>query len=357
RCGAPFGAPPAPITGGESLSGEAFGQTRDGEAVRRIRIAAGGLSAHILTYGAIVQDLRLAGHHAPLVLGFGDIEHYLDHSLYFGAIVGRFANRIAGGKFIIDGERYQADPNDYGNTLHGGSAGLDRRLWQVRDRGDDFVTLGIGDLSGEMGFPGTLDIACTYRIRPPATLAVELTAQTDRATLCNLAHHSYFNLDDGGRSDVLSHRIWLAAQAYLPTDAAKLPTGAVLPVQDTEFDFVLPRTIRHERTGFAGYDHNFCLSAAREKLRQVAWVQGARAGVEMELWTTEPGLQLFAGQFPDRAVPGLDGIAYRSHAGFCLEPQLWPDAPNRPYFPQALLRPGERYRQVSEYRFRAPNDI
>ncbi|MEO3385640.1 aldose epimerase family protein [Mesorhizobium sp. CAU 1741] len=339
------------------MTGDTFGHTRDGDPVHEMRIAGGRLSARILTYGAVVRDLRLAGHDSPLVLGFETLDHYLDHSLFFGAIVGRYANRITGGKFIIDGERYQADTNDNGNTLHGGSVGLHRRLWSLKEHGEDFVTLGISDLSGDMGFPGTLDISCTYRITPASALAVELTAQTDRATLCNLAHHSYFNLDDGGRGDILSHRMRIAAQAYLPVNERALPTGAVMPVEGTAFDFVLPRTIRHERDGFTDYDYNFCLASARQPMRQVAWVQGGRSGVEMEVWTTEPGLQLYAGQFPARTVPGLDGITYRSHAGLCLEPQIWPDAPNRPYFPQALLRPGEQYRQVSEYRFRAPEDI
>ena len=339
------------------VDGESFGATPDGQPVERVSIAAGGLSAGILTWGAVVQDLRLAGHAPPLVLGFERFDHYLDHSAYFGAIVGRFANRIAGGRFTIDGERFEADANDGGNTLHGGSAGLDRRLWRLRDRGTDFVTLAIADQSGAMGFPGTLDISCTYRIVPPATLSIELEARCDRPTLCNLAPHAYFNLDDGGRSDVLDHRLSVAAHAYLPVDDALLPTGAVLPVEGTAFDFVLPRTLRHGPGEPHRYDHNFCLAAARRDLSFAAWVQGASSGVAMEVWTTEPGLQLFSGHFADRQVPGLDAISYRSFAGLCLEPQNWPDSPNRPYFPQAVLRPGETCRQVSEYRFRPPDDV
>ncbi len=335
---------------------ETFGTTREGETVHRVGIAGGALSARILTYGAAVQDLRLAGHGAPLVLGFERIEDYLDHSGYFGAIVGRYANRIAGGKFVLDGERFETDANDRGNTLHGGADGLDSRVWRIADRGEDFVTLTIGDPSGATGFPGSLDIACTYRIRPPGTLSVELTATCDRATLCSLAHHSYFNLDDGGHGTILDHTLRISAQAYTPVDAAGIPTGAVLPVQGTRFDFVLPRAIASD--GDDGvYDHNFCLAAERGALRQAAWVRGGRSGVEMEVWTTEPGLQFFSGGGEQRTMPGLDGIAYPSHAGFCLEPQVWPDSPNRPYFPQAVLRPGETYRQVSEFRFRPPSEI
>ena len=335
---------------------EAFGTTREGEVVQRVEIAGGDLSARILTYGAVVQDLRLAGHGAPLVLGFDRLEDYLDHSVYFGAIVGRYANRIAGGKFLLDGERFETDPNDRGNTLHGGGQGIDKRVWRIVERGADFVTLTIGDPSGAMGFPGSLDISCTYRIRPPGTLAVELTAACDRATLCNLAHHSYFNLDDGGRGTVLDHLLRIAAQAYTPIDDACIPTGEVLPVEGTRFDFVLPRPIAEEGDDGA-YDHNFCLAAERGPMRQVAWARGERAGVEMEVWTTEPGLQFFSGGIADRTVPGLEGISYRAYSGFCLEPQVWPDSPNRPYFPQAVLRPGEEYRQNSEYRFRLPSEV
>lgn len=336
---------------------EHFGTTRDGQTVERVSIAAGGLTAHVLTWGAIVQDLRLDSHPAPLVLGFDRIEHYLDHSIYFGAIVGRFANRIADGRFTLDGERYQTDRNDNGHTLHGGSFGIDKRPWTLRDHGPDFVTLVIADRSGTMGFPGTLEIVCTYRIVSPATLSIELSARCDRPTLCNLAHHAYFNLNDGGRTGILDHRMSIAAQAYLPVDETLIPTGAVCPVEGTDFDFVLPRSVRAKPGEETCYDHNFCLAAARRDLSPAAWVQGSASGIAMEVWTTEPGLQLFSGQFPDRPVSGLDGIAYRRFAGMCLEPQIWPDAPNRPYFPQATLRPGETYRQSTEYRFRVADDL
>lgn len=338
-------------------TGEPFGETPQGAPVHRLSLEGGGLSATVLTYGAVVQDLRLMGHPSPLVLGFERLENYLAHSLYFGAIVGRYANRIAQGRFTLDGERYQSDRNDNGHTLHGGSAGIDKRVWRVTAHGADNVTLAIDDPSGAMGFPGSLAISCTYMLKPPGVLAIELSATCDHPTLCNLAHHSYFNLDNGGQGTILDHRMKLAAQAYNPVDAECIPTGEVLPVEGTRFDFVLSRTIRGASDEDSRFDHNFCISASREPMRQVAWVQGARSGVEMEVWTTEPGLQFFTGQFPDREVPGLEGIRYRSFGGFCLEPQIWPDSPNRPYFPQAVLRPGEVYRQTTEYRFRLPDDV
>jgi aldose 1-epimerase len=333
-----------------------FGTLPDGSTVHRLAISGGGLTANILTWGAIVQELRLSGHPAPLTLGFERLDDYVDHSLYFGAIVGRYANRIAGGRFSIDGEKFEAEGNDRGNSLHGGSKGLDRRNWSIAEHGSDFVTLTAQEPSGWMGFPGTLDVACTYSLRAGGVLSVELSASCDRPTLCNLAHHSYFNLDDGGRGSILDHRMSLPASAYTPVDDNLLPTGAVLPVEGTDFDFVLPRTIRARTGEDTAYDHNWCLAAARGPVRQVCWVQGASSGVEMEVWSTEPGLQFFTGQFPDRAVPGLEGVTYRRFAGFCLEPQVWPDSPNHPHFPQAVLRPGEQYRQSTEYRFRLPQE-
>jgi aldose 1-epimerase len=336
------------------MSGDIFGTTEQGEKVRRHRISGGGLQASIMEWGAVVQDLRLDGHDAPLVLGFETFHDYPAASPYFGAIAGRYANRIRDGRFMIEGQRYQADRNFLGrHLLHGGADGIGKRVWQTAAAGSDFVTLTLVDPGGMMGFPGSLTITCTYRLKLPGTLSVELSATTDEATLCNLAHHSYFNLDDGGSGDVLDHRLMIAASAYLPVDDELIPTGVVQPVEDTAFDFLLARPIRLERDGRQiGYDHNFCLSAARGPLRQAAWAQGARSGVEMEVWTTEPGIQFYAGEKVARESAGLQGRRYDAYAGFCLEPQTWPDSPNRPYFPQAVLWPGDRYRQLTEYRFR-----
>jgi aldose 1-epimerase len=332
---------------------EDFGTDPEGAAVGRISISGGGLRASMLNWGAVVQELWLDGHDRPLTLGFERLEDYLQHTVFYGAMVGRYANRIAHGRFIIDGERFETDRNDRGHTLHGGSRGIDRRVWDIAEHGADFVTLTLRDPDGAMGFPGNLDISCTYRLRPPGTLAIELSATTDRPTLCNLAHHSWFNLDDGGAGDILGHRMIIPAAAYLSTDGECIPTGEVLPVEGTQFDFRRARTIRApEGVPSIDYDHNFCLAASRRPLSQMAWVQGARSGVEMEVWSTEPGLQFFSGNTTPRDVPGLRGIRYGRYAGICLEPQVWPDSPNRPYFPQAVLRPGEEYRQSTEYRFR-----
>jgi aldose 1-epimerase len=336
------------------MEGERFGKTPAGERVQRFTIAGGGLTAKIINWGAAVQDLRLAGHDAPLVLGFEHFDHYPQFSPYFGAMVGRYANRIAGGRFAIAGAQYQTDANFLGkHTLHGGSEGFGKRVWDVSLHGDDFVTLTLHSSDGEMGFPGAIDVTCTYRMKIPGTLSVELTATTDEPTLCNLANHSYFNLDNGGSGDILGHRLMLNAAAYLPVDDELIPTGVVQPVEGTPFDFRLARPIRNEENGGQTlYDHNFCLASARGPLKLAAWAQGAASGVELEMWTTEPGVQFYAGGKVAREQEGLGGRRYNDYAGFCLEAQVWPDSPNRPYFPQAVLWPGEIYRQTTEYRFR-----
>lgn len=334
--------------------GPAFGTTTDGRPVERFAISGGALSASVMNWGAVVTDLHLDGHDAPLVLGFERFEDYLSHPMYLGAIVGRYANRIAGGRFSVDGERFQGDTNFLGrHLLHGGRDGFSERLWTISELGGDFVTLSLHDPAGAMGFPGALDVTCIYRIKPPATLSIELVASCDEPTLCNLAHHSYFNLDDGGAGTILDHRLTMPAGAYLPVDAELIPTGEVQPVEGTPFDFRLARPVR---LGVAAqqvaYDHNFCLTAGRKDIGRAAWLQGGRSGVEMEVWTTEPGLQLYTGQYISTTAPGLGGRRYGAYSGLCLEPQVWPDSPNRAYFPQALLVPGDVYRQTTEYRFR-----
>ncbi|MGC4024081.1 MAG: aldose epimerase family protein [Mesorhizobium sp.] len=336
------------------IQGERFGTTPDGETVQRFAISGGGLTAQIMTWGAVVQNLRLEGHDAPLVLGFDKFDDYPEHSPYFGAVPGRYANRIGNARFTIDGQLFKTDPNFLGkHTLHGGSKGYGKRNWSVALHGPDFVTLTLHSADGEMGFPGALEASCTYRLKNPGTLSIELNATANEATLCNLTNHSYFNLDDGGASDTLDHHLQINAAAYLPVDDELIPTGVVQPVTGTPFDFSKPRPIRHMKAGeqFV-YDHNFCLASTHGKLRRAAWARGAKSGVEMEMWTTEPGVQFYGGHKVAREQPGLGGRQYGPHAGFCLEAQVWPDAPNRPYFPTAMLRPGETYHHVTEYRFR-----
>ncbi len=327
---------------------ETFGETAGSAPVERVRISGQGLTAWILTWGAVVQDLRLDGVSHPLVLGFQHFPPYLGSTAYFGAIVGRLANRIAGGRASIAGVTQRLDRNDGGrHTLHGGREGSGRRLWRLEDAGEDAVTLRCALPDGHMGFPGNLDAVATYRIAPGPALALDLSAETDAETVCGFAHHSYFNLDGAGT--ILDHRLRIDADAVLQVDAELIPTGEVLKVEDTAFDF---RNAR--RIGAAGiaYDHNFCLSEARRPLRAVAALSGPRSGLTLKLATTEPGLQVYTGAaLSTGATPGLTGTPYGPYAGVALEPQVWPDAPNRRWSAMARLRPGEVYKQTSVFRF------
>lgn len=332
--------------------GETFGETPGGETVHRISIAGGGLTARVLTWGAAVQDLRLEGHAPPLVLGFDRFDDYPKYSPHFGAVPGRCANRIGNARFVLDGKTYEVDRNFLGkHQLHGGSKGFSKRVWRFVEAGADFVTLELVSEDGDMGYPGRLVARCTYRLEDGALVA-DMTAETDAPTLCNLAQHSYFNLDDGGASRILDHTLEIAADRYVPVDDDLIPTGEVRAVAGTSFDFRAMRPVRFgENGGQAIYDHNFCLSDERVAPRTVVRAKGARSGVSLEMRTTETGVQFYAGHKVEPPVPGLDGIGYAPWSGFCLEAQVWPDAINHPNFPSAVLRPGERYRQLTEYCF------
>jgi aldose 1-epimerase len=329
---------------------KAIATAADGSPVEQVRIEGGGLSATLLTWGALVQDLRLAGHAPPLVLGFAEFEPYLAHSPYFGVTAGRYANRIRDARFAIDGQEYQADRNFLGkHLLHGGAQGTAKRNWRLASAAGDSATFALTDRDGEMGFPGTCELQVTYACRAPGILAIEMTATTDRPTLVNLAHHSYFNLD--GTPDTRDHELQISADAYLPVDDELIPTGEERPVAGTDFDFRKLRPIRRETGGEqVVYDHNFCLSRQRVAPRQVAVAQSRRSGVAMTVTTGEPGLQFYAGHKLATPVAGLTGTPYGAFGGFCLEAQVWPDSPHK-HFPQAILRPGETYRQVTAYAF------
>ncbi len=334
---------------------EEFGKTGSGETVYKVTIAGGGLTANVISWGAVIQDLRLDGHEEPLVLGFENFSDYPAHSPYFGAIAGRYANRIAHGRFAIDGTAYQADTNFLGkHLLHGGANGIGKRVWTIAGISENSVMLTLRDPDGAMGFPGNLDISCTYTLANDGSLNVQLGGVTDAPTLCNLAHHSYFNLDDGGAGNILDHEVSIAAGSYLPVDSDLIPTGEIKPVAGTDYDFRQMRRIGLVRNSeIVTYDNNFCLEGSRGELRAVARVAGASSGITMVVATTEPGLQFYSGAKVAREVPGLGGRLYEAFAGLAMEPQVWPDAPNHSGFPSAMLRPGETYRQVTEYRFAA----
>ena len=325
------------------MTPDAFGTTPDGRPVAAVTLRGPHLTARVLTLGATVQDLRLDGVAHPLVLGFPAAEDYFGPGLYAGALVGRFANRLGGGRFAIDGREYRAGCNEAGrNLLHGGADGIHHGIWTIAGLAGDRVALVLELPDGHMGFPGALRIRAEISVCGDA-LAFDLRAEADAPTLCSLAHHGYFALDDSG--DARGHLLQAAADHYLPVDAGLIPTGEIAAVEGTRFDFRRPRDLRG-----GDYDHNLCLARARGPLRPVAALTG-RSGLRMEIETTEPGLQLYDGRHFDGAA-GLDGRRYGPHAGVALETQLWPDAPNHPGFPDAVLRPGQVWRAVTRYRFR-----
>jgi aldose 1-epimerase len=305
----------------------------------------------LLSWGCVIQDLRLSGHQPPLVLGFSEFRHYPAHSRFFGATVGRYANRIAHGRFSIDGVTYQCDLNFLGrHTLHGGSNSLGRRNWRFSELTADKVVLEISDHEGEMGFPGTANIRAVFSLPGEGRLHIRYEATTDAPTLLNLAHHSYFNLAGGG--DILDHELEIAADSYLPVDDEAIPLGKPVSVANTAFDFRKMRPIKRiESGGLVQYDHNFCLADRRRNLTPVARLRCPSSCIEMAVSTTEPGVQLYDAATLAVPVPGLTGGLYGSYAGLCMEPQVWPDSPNHADYPQAILRPGEIYEQETEYRF------
>lgn len=290
-----------------------------------ITLRGGGLCARVLPLGATVQDLRMDGVAHSLVLGHEDPEEYRRKGRYTGAIIGRFANRIGQGRFRLDGRDYQTDRNWRGHTLHGGADGADAHIWQTDAMRADAVTLSLALPDGHMGFPGR--IAMTVQISlADGALQIGLTAQSDAPTPCSLTHHGYFNLD--GTADARSHRLQIDAEHYLPVDGDLIPTGQVAPVAGTVHDF---RTMRPVGSG---HDVNLCPPG--KGLRDVARLSSG--GLMMTVATTAPGLQLYDG-------------AHLDYAGLALEAQEWPDAPNNPHFPDAILRPGQVWRQETHYRF------
>ncbi|MCA1368932.1 galactose mutarotase [Bradyrhizobium sp. BRP14] len=334
-----------------STDTEIFGHLPSGEPVHRVTLRGGGLTAKVITWGSVIQDLRLEGHAAPLVLGFEDFESYPAYSSYFGATPGRNANRIGGGRFMLDGKAYQLELNENGAThLHGGSDNIAKRNWTIVGRTDDSISLRITDPDGRAGYPGNCTVTCSYALKPGGILNVVYESVTDAPTLANVCQHSYFNLD--GDPDAFGHDIMIAADYYLPTDERLIPTGEIRPVEGTAFDLTEMTPMRRQLEGDKiAYDHNFCLSPDRVPKRSVALVRSINSGVSLEVLTTEPGVQLYTGSKLNVPIAGLEGRRYGPFAGFCLETQIWPDALNHEGFPKAVLRPGETLRQETDYVF------
>jgi aldose 1-epimerase len=329
-----------------------FGKLTDGSEILEVVISSGDLTVTVITLGAIIRDVRLAGVDHPLVLGFDRLEDYVNHSPYFGAVAGRSANRIGGGRFQIDGRQFQVSQNENGRThLHGGFNGFSTRNWRLVSRNASSVTLAITSLAGEEGYPGKVEATVRYAVEAPGTIRMDAAATTDAPTLVNLAQHSYFNLDDS--SDILDHHVQIFADSYTPTDNDSVPTGEIVTVAGSDFDFRASKPIRQLRNGVrVVFDKNWVVTRQRSAAaRPHARLTSPKNGVSLDIASTEPGVQFYDGVFMNVPVPGLGGRRYKVNGGCCFEPQVFPDAPNHPGFPSSILRPGETYRQVSTFAF------
>ncbi len=329
--------------------GHLFGNLADGTPIHEVGIRRGDLSASVITYGAVIRDLVFQ--RRPLVLGFETLDNYIKYSPHFGAIAGRYANRIAAGHVELDGAAYQLSLNEGGKThLHGGFHGFGRKPWRITDLSEHAVQLRLVSPDGEEGYPGEVEVTCQYSIDDDNCLRITLEGRTDRPTILNLAGHSYFNLDD--TADTLSHLLEIPASHYTPVNAQLIPTGEIASVENSSLDFRVTRPVRDEgqTTAFA-YDHNFVIAREQAKTPHLAArLTGPATRTCLEVRSTEPGLQFYDGSKLNVPVAGLGGRRYGPHAGLCLEPQLFPDTPNHANFGSAILRPGETYRQITEYR-------
>ena len=327
-------------------------------------VNANGLELRAVTYGGIIVSFSVPdrdGRMADVVLGYDSLERYLSDSFYFGAIIGRFANRIAGARFTVDGEPYQLAHNDGPNHLHGGHTGFSRVVWRAapfRTGHTAGVALSYTSPDGEEGYPGNLDTRVGYTLTDRNELVVDFLASTDRATPVNLTQHTCFNLTGDGAADVLGHRLWINADLMTPVDENLVPTGEIAPVAGGPFDF---RTLTAIGARIAnadeqlrrgrGYDHNFVLTRGDPGLVHAAQVVEPTSGRTLDVYTTEPGLQFYSGNFIDGRVTGKAGRVYGPRGGLCLETQHFPDSPNQPDFPSTLLRPGARYRSRTVFAF------
>lgn len=341
----------------------------EGSDVLEARLTApNGACAAVMSYGASLRDLAVPARGGPrqVALGFPAFDSYPEHGSHFGATAGRYANRIAEGRFVLDGTNHQLPLNQTNrHSLHGGGKGFGKRNWTLVQAGGDQAVFALVSPDGDAGFPGTLGVFCTYRLGTSAAgqtvFGTELTATTDAPTVVNLCHHTYWNLD--GAADILDHDLMLRANLITPVDVDLIPDGTLAPVAGTPFDFRTPRPIHRlnaDGTRF-WYDHNFMLRRDRREPSTAAGLEIAHAAtlasrtsrLAMEVWTTEPAMQVYDGQGIKPPVPGHHGGLYGPCAGIALEPQHVPDSPNLPHFPTTVLRPGEVYRQVTEYRFSA----
>ena len=343
-----------------------FGQTLSGEAVELYTLKnSANVRVRIMTYGGTVVSLQVPdrdGILGDIVLGYDTLDGYLKNSPYFGSLIGRYGNRIGKGRFSLDGKQYQLPKNNGENTLHGGIKGFDKVVWKATEvRSNDGVGLSLTYLSkdGEEGFPGNLSVKVVYTLTNNNELRIDYSGATDKTTVVNLTHHSYFNL--AGEGNILQHELMMNAEQFTPVDAGLIPTGELRNVKGTPMDFTKPTAIgaridqQDEQLILGkGYDHNWVLKTNNTgNLSLAARVYEPRSGRVMEVSTTEPGLQFYSGNFLDGTITGKGGQVYKQRSGFCLETQHFPDSPNQPRFPSTVLKPGQQYTSSTIYKFSA----
>jgi len=342
-----------------NLKKELYGKV-DGKEVFQFTLSnENGMTLKLINYGGIVTHLLVPdknGKTEDIVLGYDSLLQYLDDTPYFGALVGRYGNRIAKGKFTLDGTNYQLPINNGENHLHGGVKGFDKVVWDA----EDFVfaeragvILSYLSKDDEEGYPGNLDVKVTYSLTNENELKINYEATTDKATIVNMTHHGYFNLKGQGNGDVLDHQLLLMADHYVPVDQNLIPTGELKKVKNSVMDFTTPHSIGSRIAEVeGGYDHTWVLNDFDgKKIRLVAKVKEPKSGRVMEVYTDQPGIQFYTGNFLDGSLTGKQGKVYNKHSGFCLETQHYPDSPNQPDFPSVVLRPGEKYETGTVYRF------
>ena len=339
-----------------AIDREPFGSTRDGRPVDKFTLRQGGLEAEIVTYGAALRALRVPdrnGKSTDVVLGYDSVAGYEENGGYLGAVVGRYANRIAGARCRIDGQPVALVPNEGAKQLHGGPEGFSTQVFALAEAGEDSVTLAYTAPDGQGGFPGELALRVTYALAGQA-LRIRYEAVSSKTTYCNITNHAYFNLNGGGGA--MDHTLWLAAERFTPVGPDSIPLAMSRPVAGTPFDFTAAKPLSRDvgaddvqLKNVGGYDHNFVLSPA-QGLRLAARLAGDRSGIVMETWTEKPGVQLYSGNFLE-ARGGKGGVDYSPRMGVCLETQFFPDSPNHPEWGDILLRPGRRYDYTTEYRF------
>jgi aldose 1-epimerase len=349
-----------------SVNKQPFGKTDDGIAVDLFTLTnTSGAEAKIMTYGGIVISLKVPdrnGKFDDVVLGYDNLDGYLkNNGPYMGAIIGRYANRIAKGTFKLNGVEYHLAVNNGPNHLHGGLKGFDKVVWTAKPlRVPNGAALKLTYLSkdGEESYPGSLSATVIYTLTDANELRIDYSATTDKRTVVNLTSHSYFNLAGQGNGDILKHQLFINANRFTPTDAGSIPTGELRSVRSTPFDFTKAAEIGaridqdDQQLKFGnGYDHNFVLNKEGKRLTLAARAYESTTGRVMQVYTTEPGVQLYAGNFLDGSITGKDGKIYRRRYGFCLEAQHFPDSPNKPRFPSVVLTPGRRYTQTTIYKF------